>query len=75
MSTVAPGVYRHWKGNHYRVLFTAWDSNNESPREEVVVYVSLSRGIVNVRRVREFTEMVPSGDGGVVPRFVAVEFP
>lgn len=69
---VAPGVYRHWKDNDYRVLFTARDSNNDAHREDVVVYVSLSppfAGNINVRRLTEFLETVTTSDGRAVPRF------
>lgn len=73
--SVAPGVYRHWKGDRYLVLFTAQDSNNSADHEDVVVYVSLTRGGIRVRRAAEFTELVPTPDGGKVPRFVLVDFP
>lgn len=69
---VTPGMYRHWKGNDYRVLFTALDSNNDAHRETVVVYVSLSpsfAGNINIRRQTEFTEVITTPDGRVRRRF------
>ncbi len=69
---VEPGLYRHWKGDHYLVLFTAQDSNNNADREPVVVYYSLGRQGFRVRRVKEFTELIPDGGGRRVPRFVRV---
>jgi len=66
------GIYRHWKGNHYLVLFHARDSNNTANREDLVVYMSLTAphaGAVNVRRLTEFTEEVELPDGSRGPRF------
>lgn len=59
--TVKPGLYKHYKGGLYRVLFTAWESTNGRPREEVVVYVSLEKGTVNVRLLEEFS--MPMSEG------------
>ncbi len=55
-----PGIYRHYKGDLYRVLFTAHDSTNGKGPDigKVVVYVSLSTGQINVRKEWEFHEWV-----------------
>ena len=55
------GIYRHYKGHLYRVLFTAWESTNGRPRDRVVVYASLERGTINVRTFEEFNEPLDSG--------------
>lgn len=46
---VEPGVYRHYRGGLYRVLFTAL--HHES-RRAMVVYVSMTHGSINVRPMR-----------------------
>lgn len=71
-SRVEPGLYRHWKGGHYLVLFTAQDSNNTGSGGAVVVYYSLARSGFRVRRVEEFTELISDGGGRRVPRFVRI---
>jgi len=58
---VVPGIYNHYLGcgtAHYRVLFTAIESTNAREGVDVVVYVSLTTGLVRVRTVAEFTEHV-----------------
>jgi hypothetical protein len=57
-------IYRHYKGDLYRVLFGAMESTNDLPRRQVVVYVSLKTGEINCRSAEEFFGMV---DGK--PRF------
>jgi hypothetical protein len=64
-------IYRHYKGGLYRVLFNATESTNAraNPRRKlgVVVYVSLSTGVIHVRDAEEFHGEV---DGSPVRRFV-----
>jgi hypothetical protein len=65
------GVYRHYKGDHYVVLFIGKDSNNDRNGEPTVVYMSMDepcRGAVRVRQLDEFLEQV-SVDGRRVNRF------
>lgn len=61
-----PGVYQHYKGNRYQVLFVARHSETE---EQLVVYQALyaERGHW-VRPLSMFTETVII-DGREVPRF------
>ncbi len=64
----SPGLYRHYKGGLYRVLFVAQDSTNdsdgESTQEPVVVYISLTgpkAGTICVRTEDQFSESVLVG--------------
>lgn len=64
--SVVPGLYRHYKGQHYRVLGTARHSETE---ELLVMYQALygERGLW-VRPAAMFAETVIV-DGVNVPRF------
>ena len=63
---IAPGVYRHFKGEDYRVFWIARMSEN--PDQEVVVYQKISTGEYWVRPVNMFVEQVMINDVAV-PRF------
>ncbi|MGA1835968.1 DUF1653 domain-containing protein [Herbiconiux sp. 11R-BC] len=63
---VAPGRYRHYKGNDYEVIGVARHSETEEP---LVVYRPLyGDGGLWVRPLAMFTETVEVS-GAVVPRF------
>lgn len=66
MDSIKPGLYRHFKGNEYEVLFTARHSETE---EEMVVYRALygERGLW-VRPASMWNETVLR-DGVKVKRF------
>ena len=70
METIKAGVYRHFKGNLYRVLFTAHHSETG---EEMVVYQALygEKGCW-VRPAAMWAEQVNTADGPV-PRFRRIE--
>jgi len=54
-----PGVYKHYKGGLYRVLFLAQVSTNGPDEGKlVVVYVSLADGTIYSRDDRQFTEII-----------------
>ncbi len=67
MSPVAPGIYRHYKGQRYRVLGVARHSETA---DELVVYQPLygDRGLW-VRPLAMFIESVQRDEGHGVPRF------
>lgn len=65
------GIYQHYKGGLYRLLFIAKDSTNGSPTadQDVAVYVSLNEsGRVSVRLLAEFDGRVQV-EGQSRPRF------
>ena len=66
MNEIRPGLYRHFKGNEYRVLYTATHSETLEP---MVVYQALygQRGIW-VRPAAMWNETV-TREGKTLPRF------
>ena len=69
-SSVAQGIYRHYKGNLYQVLHTAQHSETE---ELLVVYRCLyGEYDVWVRPLTMFAETV-TVDGKDVPRFELIK--
>ncbi len=63
---IIPGIYRHYKGNRYEVLYTARHSET---LEEMVVYRALyGDGEVWVRPAGMWNELVTT-DNGQVKRF------
>lgn len=69
-SSVAQGIYRHYKGNLYQVLHTAQHSETE---ESLVVYRCLYGEYgVWVRPLTMFTETVEV-DGKEMPRFELIK--
>ena len=66
---IEPGVYEHYTGAAYEVLFVARHSETE---EEFVVYRQLYGDYARwVRPAAMFTELVER-DGRIVPRFARV---
>lgn len=75
--TMVSGLYRHYKGDSYVVIGLAWQSDNGRERVPVVVYVSLTKGTINVRTESEFHEHVSVEgkhpmESNEVPRFAYV---
>lgn len=71
-----PGIYKHYKGGTYRVLFTARQSTNGPSEGRVeVIYISLKYGHLNARDEEQFHEQVDADPaqgfipGAKVPRF------
>lgn len=69
MNEIRPGLYRHFKGNEYRVLYTATHSETLEP---MVVYQALygQRGIW-VRPAAMWNETV-TREGKPLPRFTYI---
>lgn len=66
MQTILPGIYQHYKGNYYEVLYIARHSETTEP---MVVYVALyGDGDVWVRPASMWNETVEC-DGKTVLRF------
>ena len=66
MQEIIPGIYRHFKGGRYQVLFTARHSEGE---EDMVVYRALyGDGGLWVRPVSMWGQMVEH-EGQLVSRF------
>lgn len=68
-----PGLYRHYGGHLYLVLAEGKDSNNDRNHEPTVIYISLDdprKGQLNVRRTKEFREVIAWPDGVQRHRFV-----
>jgi hypothetical protein len=64
-----PGIYRHYKGKHYRLLFVAKHSET---LEEMAVYQALyGEGAFWVRPLAMFAESVEV-EGVLQPRFAYV---
>lgn len=69
MEQILPGLYRHYKGGEYRVLFTAKHSETE---EEMVVYQALYGECgFWVRPASMWNELVEH-DGQTVRRFTRI---
>lgn len=69
MNEIRPGLYRHFKGKEYRVLYTATHSETLEP---MVVYQALygQRGIW-VRPATMWNETV-TREGKTLPRFTYI---
>lgn len=63
------GVYEHYKGGQYVVLFVAHNSTNSGGDQPMVVYVSMTTGRINVRDENEFHEAVWDANPPDRPRF------
>jgi hypothetical protein len=72
MTPPTPGLYVHYKGNHYRLLFVALHSETHEP---LCIYVSVgdSQGHLWARPMAMWSEEVTLPDGSKKPRFAPVE--
>lgn len=76
---VIPGVYQHYKGNYYRVLFVARHTELSIAEKDelLVIYVPLYEtpsgwGRISARPLQNFVEEVIV-EGHSVPRFRKIE--
>ncbi len=76
-SAAVPGIYRHYKGGLYRLLFIASESTNmRKDFGPVAVYLSLTTGAFHTRDLGEFLGNVTvPGDSRPCPRFQLVNEP
>ena len=65
---IKKGIYKHFKGNLYELLFIAKNSETE---EDMVVYKSLRNGTMWVRPLSMWEELVERG-GKTYQRFTYV---
>ena len=69
------GLYRHFKGNVYRVLDVAIDAaNSAGPDDGIVFYLSLKDGKKYARTCKEFLQYVRVFEEAV-PRHETIEAP
>lgn len=69
MINIEKGIYKHFKGGMYEVLFTAKHSET---LEEMVVYKSLTNGNIWVRPISMWNDTIIK-DGNYCKRFTKVE--
>ncbi len=70
LNDIIPGVYRHYKGGVYRVLYMAKHTETE---EQLVVYKSLDNDMYWARPAHMFKGFVFLRYGHIVRRFSLVE--
>lgn len=63
-------LYRHYKGEFYRVVFNGF---YEPTGEEVVIYMSVKDGRVWVRPMEVFHGTVELKNGSVISRFREID--
>ena len=70
MNDFKPGIYKHFKGNYYKALYLANDSET---CEKVVVYQALyGEKELWVRPLKEWQEIVTLPNGEKVDRFTFI---
>lgn len=63
---IKPGIYKHFKGGEYEVLFTALDSES---KDELVIYRSIKDSKIWARSSKIFNEDAEL-EGKKIPRFI-----
>ena len=67
---IVPGIYKHYKGGSYKVLFTAKDTESE---EEMVVYYHVGQEDKIWARPKKIFEEFVTIEDKKIPRFVLLE--
>lgn len=68
---IIPGVYKHFKGKLYRLLFTARDTHaNPKDCDLLVVYMSMEDGQIWTRKASDWEKLVEWPGGRMKHRFV-----
>lgn len=70
MSSVLPGLYRHFKGRLYVVEGRALDVTGSRSPTEMVLYHNRTSGERFVRTYEDFVAVVKWPDGIMRPRFI-----
>jgi len=63
-----PGIYKHFKGGLYRLLFTVKNADDVS--KDLVIYMSLETGEIWARSVEGWEHLVMWPDGRKCRRFI-----
>jgi len=67
------GLFRHYKGDLYRVISAATESTNARNGQLLVIYIGRPASGIRVRTLEEWQELVVWPDGTMRPRFTLAD--